>query len=104
MVSGSEAAKALQTYLAGARNEGVRSAAGQGNAPASGPEQDQLSLSTKQAVAHWVAQVKSLPEVRAERVQRLQSRVDAGQYRPDGRSIAREILARIASDRLGRLP
>jgi flagellar biosynthesis anti-sigma factor FlgM len=61
--------------------------------PPSDADRTAIGETARQA-ATALSVVQSTPDIRADRVARLQSSIARGDYQPDAREIAREILAR----------
>lgn len=105
MVSGHEAASVVATYLQAAQTP-PSMAVGPVAAPkpptATGPAAaDGVTLSdAPQQVARWLAMLRQLPDVRADRVAEVRSRLHSG-GQPASREVARQILRRTVADRLG---
>lgn len=65
------------------------------------PKRDEIVLSsTAQEFAHTLQALRNMPEVRQEKVDELNRRIEAGQYDVGARDIADKMLAYMKSERL----
>jgi flagellar biosynthesis anti-sigma factor FlgM len=103
MISSHELASALRAYV---REAGAPVRAAQrpqvgpsgGGEPGSGTSPVSLSPQAGE-VGRWVAQLRSLSEVRPERVAEINQRLQSGQYPPSGAEVADKMLGRWLIDR-----
>jgi negative regulator of flagellin synthesis FlgM len=100
MISPNEVASALRAYVRETSGPARPSKTGrsQGGPPSGGaasPPADPVSLSPRAAeVARWLAQIRSLPDVRPDRVAEVVQRMQSGQYPPPAGEVADKILSR----------
>lgn len=102
MISPNEAAAALRTYVrepagparpAGPGQAGSVQAGGGPQGPGTDATAVQLSPGATQ-MKQWLAQLRTLPDVRTNRVAEVGSRLQSGQYPPPSRDVAGKILSR----------
>ena len=97
MISGSELGSLIATHATtpgGVTGSKAVQPASVSNSP------DGVTLSPESAsVGGWLAALRGLPDIRAERVQAVAARVAAGQV-PQSTEVARQILSRVVGDRL----
>lgn len=99
MISGNEVTSVVAARPQGRPPAGVLPLSVAG--AATGGKQDAVAVSARAAtMAHWLSALKGLPDVRAARVEAAKARLAAGTQVP-GAAVARQMLRRSLSDRLG---
>lgn len=95
MISGQELGRLAATAAAA-----PRSVAGSGPSQAVGGGADGVTLSPQSAeMGRWLAALHQLPDVRSEQVRRVSARLASGKA-AGSREVARQMITRLASDRL----
>lgn len=95
MISRNEVASALRAYVREAAEAPRPPAAVRAREGAEG-----VSLSPQAAdVARWLQALRSLPDVRQDRVETVRQRLEAGDYPPPAAAVAEKILARWLANR-----
>lgn len=95
MISGQELGRLAATAAAA-----PRVVAGSEATQTAGGGADGVTLSAQSAeVGRWLAALHQLPDIRSEQVRRVSMRLAAGKS-PGSREVARQMITRLASDRL----
>jgi negative regulator of flagellin synthesis FlgM len=96
IISGKQIQDALKVYAD--QNQKAKPAA---RSQQSVSKRDEVVLSPKaQEFSQLLQKLKSMPEVREEKVAELTARIEAGEYAVDAKDIAEKMLGRTLADRL----
>ncbi|MFY9270826.1 MAG: flagellar biosynthesis anti-sigma factor FlgM [Candidatus Manganitrophaceae bacterium] len=95
-IPGEDSARFLEAALLGLKGTGekgtVRSS-GQSSEKKEGSASDAVEISGEARIYQQLQQqIASVPDIRAERVQTLREKIEAGTYRPSGEEIAEKLI------------
>lgn len=97
IISGKQVQDTLKLYT-----DQSAKAKSSGRLQSSGSKQDEVVLSTKaQEFGQLLQKLKTMPEVREERITELSASVNSGSYHVDAKEIADKVIGRTIADRLG---